>query len=256
LAKGDSKFRFDILKDLCKRNLKLKYASAFLGILWAGLIPLLLMFAISFAFIKVLRLEEVNFPLFVLSGILPWLYFSSSIMESTRSLLSEKAFIKQFSYSKAIYPLSIVFSNLIQHLIGVAFLFPIFIFYNWKLILLVPILAIGMVLYTGFITGLSLLAAMLNVYIRDLEHFLGVFLMLLFWLTPIFYHREMIPSPYDVFIQLNPLSHFIAIYQVILFKGQLPPLLLWVKVTMLCLLGIGLSWFIFKKYEGKLEKKL
>ena len=106
------------LKDLTIRNLKLKYASTFLGILWAALIPLILMAAITFVFMKVIKISQKDFHVFVLSGLIPWLYFTNLTMEATQAFVRERTMMHQFSFSRFLYPLSVTGANLIQHLIG------------------------------------------------------------------------------------------------------------------------------------------
>ncbi len=244
------------LKDLTGRNLKLKYASASLGILWAGLIPLLLMGAISFVFMSVLKIEQKNFHVFVLSGIIPWFYFSNIIIESTQAFVREKSFMSQFSFPKILFPLSITLANLIQHLIGVLVLMPLFAFYNISLLIKFPFLIIPILSFSIFLGGISVLIAITNLYIRDLEHLLGIVLMVLFWITPVFYHPSMIPKKYNFMLYLNPLSYFIDSYRSILLKGYTPLFFNAILVLFFSIIFYLSAFFIYTKLEKSILKKI
>jgi len=210
------------LKDLTVRNIRFKYASTLLGIVWAGLIPLLLMGAIGFVFVKVLGVSKENFHVFVLSALLPWLYFSNVLVESTEAFIKDKSIMNQFNFSKIIYPLSIVLSNTIEHIIAILFLLPVFIFFNKVLIFKFPLLILPILMAAIFAAALSLIVAVVNLYFRDFRHLLGVLLMTLFWLTPVFYSPYMVPENIRFLIFLNPLTYFIELYRCILIVNYSP----------------------------------
>ncbi|MDD5614213.1 MAG: ABC transporter permease [Candidatus Omnitrophica bacterium] len=256
MAKKNFKKTIINLKNLTLRNLRLKYASTFLGIVWAGLIPLILTSAIGFVFVKVLNSEKDNFHVFVLSGLLPWLYFSSVFMESTQSFIKDKSLMNQFDFPVVSYPLSTAMSNLIQHLIALAVLLPIFAFFNKILLFNFLALLIPVIITTVFLCGLSIISGILNLYIRDFEHVLSVFLMILFWLTPVFYAPEMVPDNLRFIVFLNPVTYFIEMYRALLLKGYA---LYFQKMALFSLAAAittaALSWLVYRKTEGSILKK-
>ena len=245
------------LKDLTIRNLKLKYASTFLGILWAALIPLILMAAITFVFMKVIKISQKDFHVFVLSGLIPWLYFTNLTMEATQAFVRERTMMHQFSFSRFLYPLSVTCANLIQHLIGIIVLLPVFAFYNPALLYKFILLIFPIVTLTVLLGGVTIIIAVINLYIRDLEHFLGIALMVLFWLTPVFYSPLMVPKSFRFIIYLNPLSYFIDVYRVLLLKDYTP----FIKAgNIYCLVFAAAffipAWFLYKKMENSILKKI
>lgn len=244
------------LKDLTLRELNQKYRSATLGILWAALVPLFLMLAITFVFMKVLKIADRNFPLFLLSGIIPWLFFSNTLVESTQSFIKDKPMLHQFPFPKWLFPAAIALSNLIQHLIGLAVLLPIFIFHNFHLSYLFIYLILPILSLTLFNLGVALISGIVNLFLRDLEHFLGVGLMILFWLTPIFYSSQMVPPNYRFIIYLNPLTHYIELYHRTLLKGFTIPIPLILLTFLIGIVTLGLAFFIYCRIEGLLMKKI
>ncbi len=99
------------LKDMVIKELKAKYSNSILGISWAVVNPLLIMLVISFVFTAVFKVEMKNFPFFILSGILPWMFFSTALSESAFSIINQAQVLRQFNIPKEILPLSSIFAN-------------------------------------------------------------------------------------------------------------------------------------------------
>jgi len=210
------------LWNMALKQLKAKYAGSLLGIFWVAVNPLLMMLAITFVFAVVFKTEIKNFPLFALSGILPWMFFSGVLSESTPSLLAQRSLLHQFSLPKEIIPLSIALSYLINFLISWVIVYPIFLFEKPSIIALFFLLPLILVLTFIFTSGVSLLFSVINVIFRDLEHLMGTLLMFWFWVTPIFYPVEMIPLNFRWVLNLNPLAVFILFYREIIFYCRVP----------------------------------
>jgi lipopolysaccharide transport system permease protein len=244
------------LKELTIRNIKLKYASTILGIFWAGLIPLLLMGAIWLVFVKILGISGENFHVFVLSALIPWLYLSNVLMESSDAFIRDKSMMGQFNFSKIAYPLSIVLSNTIEHIIGLLFLLPMFIFFNRALLYKFPLLSLPILITVVFAAGLSLIAAIINLYFRDFKQLLGVLLMILFWLTPVFYSVDMIPDKIRFFVFLNPAAYFIELYRLVLISGH-SSFLNNIYLYSLIISGLTLTfgYYLYKKIEKDILKR-
>ncbi len=244
-----------IIRELSIRDLKLKYSSAFLGILWAGLIPLMLSLAIYFVFIKVLQVGRKDFIFFVLSGIVPWLYFSSAITESAQAFFQEKSMMAQFDFPKFFYPTAVNISNIYQHLIAWGFVLPLFIVPNFKIIIKIPFLVFPLIFLGLFLNGICIISAIINLLFRDFQHFLTAGLMILFWITPVFYSVDMVPDKFKFILYLNPLTYFLKMYRIVLLDVS------WNKFDILVLsfwilFSIILAGFIYKKLFRVLEKKI
>ncbi len=245
-----------IIRSMVIKNLKDKYVGSVLGISWAIINPLLVMFVIVFVFTKIMNAEVKNFPLLVLSALLPWFFFANSIMEATTSMRSSINILNQFVITREIIPISLVLANFVNFLFGFVVILPIFTVFNPEvakyLLLLPPI----MLLHFIFTLGISLSFSVINVYFRDLSQFLNVGLMFLFWLTPIFYFLEMVPKGYQKFIIANPVTCYAVIYRSILYYGSSGGGFMWLLAFAFSFISIASGYFLFAKNESGILKHL
>jgi len=202
------------------KGLKDKYSGSMLGIWWAIIIPVILAGSIALIFTKVFKINIDNFTLFVLSGLLPWMFFSNTIIEATTSFLSNSSLLKQGVFPRELIPLSVVITNFLNFLIGFLCLLPLFVAFNFKVLFLLHYIILILILQLIFLFGLSLFLASLNVFFKDVMHFLSVGLMVWFWVTPVFYSLEMIEFPYRSICLINPLTFYIEAYRNVIFKAQ------------------------------------
>ncbi|MCM8784037.1 MAG: ABC transporter permease [Candidatus Omnitrophica bacterium] len=245
-----------MLKNLIKKNLKTYYVNSFLGISWAIFIPLILMFVLSFVFENVLKIEIENFSLFVLSGLIPFMFFSATLTQTTNSIVENAYLLRQFNLPKEIIPLSLILTNFLNFLLGLLVLIPIFIFSKLSVFYPLFFLLFVIPIFLIFVIGIGLFFSSLNVFFRDISHLLGILIMFLFWITPIFYKTEMVPIHYRWIVNFNPLNLYINLFRDILLDGKIPK----VKFISLSLAWAVLSFFIgysfFLKTESKFLKRI
>lgn len=246
-------------RSLCGMSLKqfkAKYAGSLLGLFWVIINPLLMVLVITFVFTAVFRTEVKDFALFVLSGILPWMFFSGALSESTTSLLAQRSVLHQFSLPKEIPPLSSTLSYFMNFMMSWCIVYPIFFFHNPKILPAAPLLAALLLLTYFFTCGIGLLFSVVNIIFRDLEHLLGILLMFWFWVTPVFYSIEMIPDQFRWIFNLNPVSPFIFCYREIVFYGRIPgaAVFLWVVCLAFSSLFIGLAVSVW--LESRVLKRI
>lgn len=244
------------LWDMSIKHLKAKYSGSILGISWAMINPFLLMLAITFVFTVVFKTEIKNFPLFVLSGIFPWMFFSSALSEATNSILNQQSVLRQFNLPREILPLGTILSNFLNFILGWLIMYPLFFFFNTKIILLFPLLIIVLLLNLFFVCGLGLALSILNVFFRDIGHLLGVLLMLWFWVTPIFYSLDMVPMRFRWLCNLNPMTTFVIFYREVIFRGNTPHLSIFIGAFLWASFSLLLSLMLFSNLESKLLKRI
>jgi len=246
-----------VIKSMTMKNLKEKYVGSSLGILWAIINPLLIMFVIAFVFNNVMKTEIKNTPLFILSALLPWFFFTNSISEATTSMKSNVGVLSQFIMSRETVPLSIAFANLVNFLFGFIVILPFFIMFNISIVKYLPLLIILMALHFIFTLGICLLFSITNVYFRDLAQILNVGLMFLFWVTPVFYSMEMIPETYRNFIIIaNPAACYAILYRSLLYYGSCGEAHIWLAAVVFALISIISGYVLFAKKETEILKYL
>ena len=243
-----------IIKSMAIKNLKGKYVGSALGISWAIINPVLIMFVVSFVFTMIMKTEIKHFPLLVLSGLLPWFFFISSICESTTSMQQNIDVLSQFIISREIIPISIVLANFVNFLFGLIVIMPIFIIFNTEIIRYLLLLPLIMFLHFSFTLGISILFSIVNVYFRDLSQLLNVGVMFLFWMTPIFYALEMIPQSYRWILLANPGTCYVVIYRSLLYRASGGGIYMWLLAVGFALISIMGGYSLFIKKEADILK--
>ncbi len=179
--------RREVLLNLVRKELKVKYVSSFLGALWSLLNPIV--FLAVFGFVALIAgLALPNFTIYLLSALLGWNFFTTSITNAARSVIDNGNLVKKVAFPREVLPLSSIgvagFDYVLQMV--VLFLFMAVTTYGVSApaILLFPLAVVTMLAFTS---ALSFLIAALNVRYRDVQHLLNLSLLVWFWLTPIVY---------------------------------------------------------------------
>ena len=212
----------DLLVNLVRRDLAVRYKRSALGFLWSFLNPLLMMLVFAIVFMVVKPLSVRSYPLFVLCGLLPWNFLAGSLSGAVRSITSNANLIDKVYFPRELLPLSVVLANLVNFLLSLLIFLPLALvlgarFSAWTLAL--PVI-VGVQLL--LVLGLALLLSALNVFYRDTELVLDVALTAWFFLTPIFYELELLPNRLlgiDVWrfvYTLNPMATLVTDYRYIL----------------------------------------
>ncbi len=248
--------RRDIIKSMIIKNLSDKYCGSFLGISWALLTPLLIMMVVAFVFTHIIKMQIERFPLFVLSALLPWFFFVNSICESTGSLRQNSNLIKQFVLPREIIPLSVVMAHFMNFFFGFIVLLPVFILASPAIVKCVFYLPLLLLCYLMFALGVSLLFSVIDVYFRDLAQMLNVGIMFWFWMTPIFYPLEMVPSAYRWLLVANPGTCYIVLFRSLLFHSQPGSFFMWLLAFGFAVLSFTVGATVFIRKEKDLVKYL
>ena len=205
------------------RELKARYRGSVLGFFWSFINPLLLLLIYSFVFTAVLPGTHATdiepYALFMFCGILPWTWFSSSLLESASVLINGGNLIKKVLFPAEILPIVTVLANMVHFFLGLPILIGFLVFY-WRPITLgelvwFPVVVLVQVLLT---TGLALILSALTVHFRDIRDILGNLLTFWFFATPIIYPMtQAARASARQLLNLNPFTHLAISYQEILF---------------------------------------
>jgi ABC-type polysaccharide/polyol phosphate export permease len=236
---------WELLYLLTRRDLKLRYQDTALGFFWTAAKPLLFGLVIWFALRKVLDVEtgEVAYHIFLLSALLPWTWFQTSLLLSTPLIAGNGALIKKVPFPVYVLPLATIANNLIHFLLSI----PVLILFlvidgrapgpEW--LLGIPLL---LIIQLALMMGAALLLSALDVYFRDLEHLIEVVLNLLFYVTPILYPLSLVPGPYDDLLRLNPLAPLIEAWRDLFVSSDLPGAGLWPTLVITAVIVAAGSW--------------
>ena len=229
------------------RHLNARYRGSFLGFIWSFLNPLCLIAVYSLVFQYYIPLNGVqNYTLFLFTGLLPWIWFSSGLIEATSSITSGGSLITKAMFPPHILPSVSVLTNLFNFLFALPLLLIFMLFWGVmpeSSLLMLPLIILTELL---FMLGLGLGLSALNVHYRDVQHILGNLMTLWFFLCPIIYPSERVPR---WLILLNPVAQFTEMYHQVFLRGQFPNLLL-----LLFTLGVSAITFmagslLFNRYR-------
>jgi lipopolysaccharide transport system permease protein len=163
------------------------------------------------------------FALFMFCGILPWTWFSSSLLESSNTLIAGGNLIKKVLFPAEVLPIVTVLANMVHFFLGLPILAAFVIYYQRPVdtieLLWFPVIVLVQLVLT---LGLAMFLSALTVHFRDLKDLLGNILTLWFFATPIIYSIEMAPPDMRWWLNLNPMTHLMRSYQeVLFFEGPL-----------------------------------
>lgn len=214
----------DLLLLLTQKELKVKYKGTALGFLWSLLNPLLLMAVYVLVFSVIVRFTMPNYSVFVLSGILPWTAFTSSVTAAATSIIVNSNLVRRVAFPVQSLTLSSVFAGIVNLLPGFAVLLAFVLVLpphrtGW------PLLALPLVvlLQAAFTVGIALILASVTVYFRDAEYLVGLGLTVWFFGTPILYPASIFAGKRTgAILQLNPMTWLMASYQSIWHDNRWP----------------------------------
>lgn len=243
------RFRF-LLRELVTRDLKSRYAGSTLGFLWAFATPLWQLGLYSIVFSVILRIPLTgeatdSFAAFLFAGLLPWMAISEGVTRGTTAVVDNANLVKKHSFPSELLVVAVALSALAHAAIALV-LFTVERAFAGSLVWSrLPLLLVALVLQFAFTLGLGWALATVYVYLRDVQHGLGLVLSALFYLTPMVYPIALVPENLRAAVEANPLSSIVALYRAFLI-GSRPPE--WTSVALLAaialvLFGAGLAFF-------------
>lgn len=243
---GDHAF---LLTNLVHKDFKVRYRNMSLGVFWSLLNPLVTMAALYFIFTKVLDSPQPHFGAFVLCGLVPYNFFVLAWSRATGSVTENVAMIKRVPLPREVIPVATVLGHCLHLLIQLGLLLAFTLgsglapnrYWLW-----LPFIW-GMEIL--FVSGLSLISAAVNVYVRDTQYVVESVNAILFWLVPIFYSFSVIPQQYRDVYQFNPVAALVLALRNILLDASAPPSSLLLKLCFSSLLVLGAGLFTFRKLK-------
>lgn len=250
----------ELLKSNVKKEIRGKYKGSILGVLWSFINPLLqvAVYAIVFPYLMP-RSGEDNYLIYLVTAIIPWTYFTNSIIQGITSVRYNAGILKKVYFPREILPISVITSGFINFLISCIIVFVFLIGsgtgLSWHIILL-PLIA----LFQGlFSLGIVFALSAINVYIKDTEYIATFIINMLFYGTPILYKVSSFTNAPDFLIKmvnLNPLTHFIYAYRNVFMYHVNPGFVTLAGLGILSLVSAFIGYIIFKKLEKGFAEEL
>ncbi|MGU3471613.1 ABC transporter permease [Paenibacillus sp. D51F] len=252
LERATEFFRYrQMLTSLVLSDLRTRYRGSLLGFLWTFINPLLMLGVYTLIFSTVMRIDLENYAIHLFIGLLPWIYFQSSLVNSSSVIIRNANLIKKIYFPREVLPLSVVFGGMINYLLGCFILIPSIYFSGIHLSSTILYFPLILLIQTILIAAFCVLFSAITVYLRDVEHILGIFTMAWLYFTPVLYPTSNIPEKYLLYFNLNPMKPIIEAYQAIFYYAKAPNLY---ELLMCSIFSIVLFVFSLMVF-GKLNKK-
>lgn len=210
----------DLLIELVRKEIKIRYKNSYLGYVWSIANPLMLAMVFYFVFQVITRMEMENYALFLVTGLFIWQWVANTIQTSTMLFVGNAPLIKKVNFPRNFLAIALVFSE------GFNFFFSIPVIVGFMIYYTIPIplswligIPVMFAITAIFIYGMSLLIGTLNLFFRDLERIVMVFMMFMFYATPILYPVSMIPKEYSYILYVNPFTPFVISWREMLLNG-------------------------------------
>ena len=215
----------EMIFSLVRRDLKGRYKGSALGFFWTFLNPLLQLGVYTMVFSVILRNGIQDYYLFLFVALVPWIFFNSCVAGGTSCIWQQQDMVKKIYFPREVIPLSYVTSNFVNMILSLAVVFVVLIVsgkgLNLRAILFLPFI---MVVEYFLALGITLITCSLDIYFRDLEYLMSIFVMAWQFLTPVMYGIEQIPEKYLPLFYINPMTAVIVSYREILYYGRIPQL--------------------------------
>ncbi|MEM9546462.1 MAG: ABC transporter permease [Bacteroidota bacterium] len=238
---------------LAWRDIRVKYAQAYIGLLWAFINPIFNLAVLSFVFGKIAKVDTNGIPhvLFTITGLSAWVYFSTLVSEAGGSILSSQNMIKKIYFPKLAIPLSKALSGAVDLIITLICLLAIMLYYEafpGENIIWLPVFIL-----LSIISGLTggILVSALTVRYRDFSFIIPMLIRVGMFLTPIAYSASSVPEKYKLLYYLNPMAGVVEGFRWSLLGSDAPDSLMIYSILIMVVLFF-LSLVLFTKVEYKM----
>jgi lipopolysaccharide transport system permease protein len=218
--------RRSLLFQLVRRDFQQRFVGSMIGWVWGLIHPLVLLLSWVYIFQVCLKNPPPpgvkSYPLFIFSGMLPWLLFADTLQRSASSLLEHANLITKSVFPSEIVPVSVYLSSLVSHLLALVLMLVAVALVLHKSSAFLLLLPFYMFLVGLFAIGLGWIMASLHVFLRDTAQFVSVALTFWFWMTPIMFGEDHVPGKLKFIVAANPMNYAVHVYRSALLDAQWP----------------------------------
>jgi ABC-type polysaccharide/polyol phosphate export permease len=240
----------ELLHQMTKRDLLLRYKQTVMGFGWAIFMPVVNTVIFTLVFTRVAHLDVgVPYPVFAYCGLLAWNFFASALRFSVSSLTTNTNLVAKVYFPREIFPFSAVIVSVVDFGVGALLLAAMMAYYRLPLtptVLFLPVIIAVQIIFTA---GVALLVAMANLFYRDVKYLFEVVITIWMFATSVVYPIERIGGHAGMLLRLNPMTPIIDGYRDVLLKGELPAMGPFFAAAVLSALILGVSWILFHRAE-------
>jgi ABC-type polysaccharide/polyol phosphate export permease len=246
----------DTLRVLVVRELHVRYKNSALGLLWAVLSPLGTVVILHLLFTRIVPLDIPHYAAFVYGGLLPWTWFASVVHTGAGSLFDHRDLVRKPFFPRPLLPGVVTISHFLLYLLALPVFFVLLLAESVPLTPLLLLLPLVWTVEAILALACAVFVAALGVLIRDVQHVLGVVMMLWFYLTPVFYDLERVARPEARWLQLNPMTVVVEAHRAVTVQARPPDF--WALGSCAIASGVllAVSFWIFRAFEHLLIEEV
>jgi lipopolysaccharide transport system permease protein len=229
-------------------SMKARYRKTWAGVLWVVASPILTYSIQALVFKHFLNLDVPNYYLFLLGGLLPWIFIVSTIEMCTPLFITQAELLKSFQLSPVVLITSQVLDNFINFCLAFfLLLIPVTLSQSHQYLGLI-FLPLALLQLLIAVIALASLFSLLQVFYRDIRYIIPFFVNILFFLTPIFYPIDIVPETFRPFIEMNPLLKIITPFRMSIYEFDLYPFLQALSIGFALSLSLSaISYFLWRR---------
>lgn len=247
----------ELLWQMIRRDLLLRYKQTVMGFGWAVFMPLLNTAVFSLIFTRVAPIETpVPYPVFVYCGLLAWNFFASSLRFSMTSLTANANLVTKIYFPREIFPFAAMTVCLIDTLVGATVLSALMWFYQVDVGPALLFLPVVMAVHVAFTAALALALSMANLFLRDVKYITDVVLTVWMFLTSVFYPAELLGGRAGLVVTLNPMTALVDAYRSVILLGQVPDPARFSAAAVVSILALGIAWLVFHRAELRFAENI
>lgn len=242
----------NIVRELAVADFRLKYHDSILGYVWSMLNPMFMFAVYYFVFTKIFKSAIQDYPLFLLIGIVSYAFFQDCTFSAMNSVAAKAGIMKKMYFPRVIIIFASSVTCILSYLINLFVLFIlVFIIKGFTpLVLLTPIPVLCLVLFS---VGVGFCLATLFAYFRDMGQIWNVLILALFWITPIVFTVETLPTEISTAVYFNPLTRIMGLLRYFLIYNYFD--LRFLLMTILySSLSFAIGYLIFRRHQDRLSE--
>jgi ABC-type polysaccharide/polyol phosphate export permease len=240
----------ELLVQMTRRDLMLRYKQTIMGFGWAVFMPLLNTLIFSIIFVRVAKIDTgVPYPIFAYCGLVTWNFFAGTLRFAVNSLTGNTSLVSKVFFPREILPFSSLLVGLVDFAVGSAILVPLMIYYGVSVSAAILFLPVVLVVHIAFTAGVALLLAMGNLFYRDVKYLFEVLLTVWMFASSVLYPMSQVGGKLATVMQLNPMTPIIDAYRSVLLYGTLPAPGPFAGAAVAAFGTLAVGWYVFHRAE-------
>ncbi|HQS59888.1 MAG TPA: ABC transporter permease [Gallionellaceae bacterium] len=246
----------NVLDQLVRQQITLRYRRTFFGYLWTLFNPLLMMSVTAVVFSSIFKMDLKTYAVFLFSGVIAFNLFATIVGQCAQSLVGNEQLIKKIYIPKLFFPLAVSITMLIDSLLMFASLSIIILIIGGNISISIFGLFPAYILLYLFALGIGLITSVVSVYFRDLLHIINIIMQALVFLSPVYFKPDSLSAKVKWFVELNPLTQFIELFRSPIFSGTFPAFEFYLQAAIYAALSLSAGIWFFNKHEQRVAFRM